>query len=141
MGPAFPTGDDLRGLGRRAGRAGAAAWADWLAAALAGVEAVGTRPLPEHVAQHLALDRDAGARAGGQWAGRALAEDRRRDGARGDGRAAGARRAHGGALTPADYGDLFGAILAQGRGARGGAGPSADHDLGPLEARVQGANW
>jgi double-strand break repair protein AddB len=66
-GPAFPTGDDLIAwAGRGKGRG---PWAEWLAAALAGIEDAAPAPLAEAVARHLRLSEAlAGGPAGGSGA-------------------------------------------------------------------------
>lgn len=138
-GPAFPTGPDLIAWAAAGNEPAQADWAHWLAGVLDGAEAIGERPLPLHVQDHLARaealargpvpdgagglwDKDAGAEA------RAAVEELKRE------------AGHGGALSPFDYAALFTAIL-QRREVRAS---ETTHPTvlirGTLEARVQEAD-
>ena len=138
-GPAFPNGADLIAWAERTGGAGLAEWAVWLADALAGAEAVGTRTLADHVADHLAravtrARGPGGAGTGELWrreageAALAASEELARE------------AVHGGEIGAFDYEALFTAIL-QRREVRG---PEKVHPMimirGALEARVQEAD-
>ncbi|MDO9524910.1 MAG: double-strand break repair protein AddB [Gemmobacter sp.] len=134
-GPAFPDAQMLRAWGA-ANKA--AAWADWLAGLLGGLEAISERPLHAHVTHHVtlteALSQGAGEGTGGLWLREAGTEaravmDNLRDEA-----------PHGGVLTPADYDDLFTALLNTGE-VRETLTPHPGVMIwGTLEARVQGAD-
>ncbi len=136
-GPAFPTGADIVTWAGTKGDPALLAWAEWLAGLLDGPE-VGTRPLADHVAHHLAL---AEALAGGPTGGtgelwlkeagqsaRRVVEDLQRE------------APHGGPFSPSDYNDLFTAVL---QGAEVREAPQVHPRImiwGTLEARVQGAD-
>ena len=133
-GPAFPTVPDLTAWAGTEAEPGAAEWAGWLARLLDGVEAVGARPLSEHVSHHLGLAEAlaAGPGSGGSgelWlkpageAAWAAMEELQRE------------APHGGTLTPADYDDLFTAILNAGEVREAVQGHPLIRFLGPREAR------
>ncbi len=139
-GPPFPAGPDLiHWAEAQKSDDGRIGWAHWLADTLAGLETVGTRSLTDHITQHLQLaEQLAGGPqatdAGGLWdkpAGKEAraAVDKLLQEA-----------AHGGAMSPGDYGDLFRAVLGQ----HEVRDPSRPHPgvmiWGTLEARVQGAD-
>ncbi|MGP3696893.1 double-strand break repair protein AddB [Rhodobacter sp. NSM] len=138
-GPPFPAAADLVLWAGTRPADGVADWARWLGGLIEGLDAAGPRPLADHVTSHLALAEalatgPAGATTGELWlkeageAARAAVEELRRE------------APHGGELTPADYTDLFDAILARGEVREA---VQARPDLmiwGTLEARVQGAD-
>lgn len=119
------------------GRADRLDWVRWIGSILGELGQTGTRPLSEHVAHTLSVATRLAAGpasdgAGGLWdksagreARRIVAELEREAG-------------HGGTLTPADYHDLFAAVLERGKV----HDPTAPHPgvkiWGTLEARVQG---
>ena len=141
-GPAFPTGTDLRAWAARQVRdPGAIAWADWLAAALDGLERIGTRPLTDHVAQHVALTERlaAGVGAAAGTAGR-LWEESAGEEARKTIDALVAETDAGGSLSPADYAALFRSVLDREEVRNAVQGHPAIMIWGTLEARVQGAD-
>ncbi|PQO24384.1 double-strand break repair protein AddB [Rhodobacteraceae bacterium WD3A24] len=110
-GPPYVGPDDLTSWARERGGAGAEDWAAWLGARIEGLDAVGPRPLERHARAHLALAEalaagtDSGTGSGGLWAeaageqARAAMEELARE------------AEHGGVLPPADYADLFAAVL------------------------------
>ncbi len=135
-GPAFPTGIDLIGWAKGPE---AATWAEAIATALNGAEAVSTRPMAQHVAHHQALAEalargTAATGTGGLWAEEAglgalsVMQDLARE------------APYAADMTPQDYSTLFTAILNQGEV----RDPSQPHPgimiWGTLEARVQGAD-
>lgn len=137
-GPPFPTGADLIAWAATQTDPEALLWAGELARALEGVDEVTTRPLAEHVAHHRALTeafaRGTGDSAGTLWqepageAALALIEELI------------AEASHGGALSPADYTNLFDALLTRGE-VRDPVQPHPRIMIwGTLEARVQGAD-
>ncbi|MFC2970004.1 double-strand break repair protein AddB [Acidimangrovimonas pyrenivorans] len=137
-GPAFPTGADLLRWAETRKEEGVEDWARWLGDLLDGLDAVGTRPLADHVPHHRQLTE---ALAGGPGATDPGELWRKEAGAAALaameelGREAG----HGGALTPGDYTDLFTAILER-REVRETVQPHPFISiLGPREAREQGA--
>lgn len=130
QGPAYPDGPSLRA----AAGAEEAAWFDWLADALDAAADPGPRPLPDHVARHLAL-AETFARgpgpdgAGGLWdkaagrAARAAMEDL-------------ARHADaGGEMDAAGYAALLADLLAQGEVREPEGAHPLVRVLGPREAR------
>ena len=137
QGPHFPTSHDL--VAWSATRAGAEAWGLWIAGLLEGLERIGTRPLAEHVAAHLTLAEGLAAGPGGIWPGALWQKPAGIEAAAATAellREAG----HGGAMSCADYSDLFAAIL-QSRDVREVV-QAHPHIMiwGTLEARVQGAD-
>ncbi|MCE6952525.1 double-strand break repair protein AddB [Cereibacter sphaeroides] len=137
-GPPFPTGADLAAWAAGRPADGVADWAAWLGQLIEGLEAVRIRPLAEHVAAHLALTEALAAGpsrvgTGELWlkeageAALAAVTDLRRE------------APHGGELTPADYTDLFDAILARGEVREAVQAHPGLMIWGTLEARVQGA--
>ncbi len=133
-GPAFPDGAALRDWASRQRDASAADWADWIAGVIDGMRDIGTRPLQDHVNHHLALTELLARGAGGTGTGELWQRDA--------GQAAWAAAAalvrearHGGLLSPADYANLFGAVLAQGDVRDPVQGHPGVKILGPREAR------
>lgn len=138
-GAPFPTGADLRSWAATAGEKDRAVWADWLAEALADLEAVTPCPLADHVARHLALAQALAAGPGGSVEASELWRD-------GPGRAAREtladlerEAAHGGAYTPSQYADLLAGLLSS-EMVRAIQGHPLVAIWGTLEARVQGAD-
>ena len=147
-GPAFPTGDDLRlwaaaQTTRRAekGQAddGLEGWAGRIAGIIDAITAIGPGPLTDLTASHRALtealargtapegtgtlwDREAGAEA------RALVD------------ALDTAADAGGALTPAEYGDLFDSVITRGEVRETVTAHPGILILGPREAREQSAS-
>ena len=138
-GPPFPTGETLAVWAATRPQDGIADWARWLGEVFAGVEETGTRSLTDHVTAHLALAEALASGPGGADSGELWLKEA--------GEAAQAKVAElvaeaeqGGDLTPADYGDLFDAILSTGE-VRDPTQPHPDLMIwGTLEARVQGAD-
>ncbi len=135
-GPAFPAWRDLQSwAGQDADRQ---TWAAWIGSALDGLEAVGARPLSEHLENHIQIAEclaagPAGTGSGGLWDKAAGREARRWVGE--------LRREaeYGGTLSPFDYASLFLGILQKGEVRE----PTRAHPgamiWGTLESRVQGA--
>jgi len=133
-GPAFPDGAALRDWAGQQRDPAATGWADWIAGAIDGTRDVGTRPLQDHVAHHLALTELLAQGAGGTGTGELWLQEA--GPAAWDALDALAREAvHGGLLSPADYADLFGAVLAQGDVRESVQGHPGVKILGPREAR------
>jgi double-strand break repair protein AddB len=111
-GPAFPTGETILTWATEQKGDGVVEWARWLSMALDGVAGAGTRPLADHVAQHLTVVTS-------------LAQGPNGDGAQflrsGEAGTAAlavldemlAEAAYGGSPTTADYADLVDALLAR----------------------------
>ncbi|HEX9858230.1 MAG TPA: double-strand break repair protein AddB, partial [Paracoccaceae bacterium] len=138
-GPPFPSAGILTAWAATRNDPAVVLWADWLALALAGVEAVGIRPLADHFAHHLALTEalargPAGAGTGELWLRKpgeaALAAMQEIQ----------AEAPHGGDLSPGDYTDLFEAILNKGEVREDVQTHPRIMIWGTLEARVQGAD-
>ena len=112
-GPAFPVGDDLIAWAKAQKNQDVLPWAEWVARCLRLADRPDTRPLTEHVADHLTL---ATALAGGQGADTAgeLWEKAAGIVARETMDALLREAEHGGTMTCADYRDLFEAILNRG---------------------------
>lgn len=133
-GPAFPDGTALRDWAGQQRDPEASGWADWIARAIDEARHVGTRPLQDHVAHHIALTERLAKGAGGTGTGELWLQDAgqaARDAAESLIREA----AHGGLLSPADYADLFRAVLAQGDVRDSVQGHPFVKILGPREAR------
>jgi double-strand break repair protein AddB len=133
-GPAFPDGAALRTWASLQRDAAAIDWADWIARAIDGARNVGIRPLQDHVAHHVALTELLAKGAGGTGTGELWLQ------AAGQAAQAAAdtlarEAAHGGPLSPADYADLFGAVLAQEEVRESVQGHPGVKILGPREAR------
>lgn len=140
-GPAFPDRAALAAWAARGPEDGRAAWADWLGAALDGVDgAAAEAPLSACVETHLARAEAIAAGPGGTseasglWREAAGAEalrvmaDLRRE------------AVHGGHYSPADYADLVTSLF-QAASARQAETPHPTVAIwGTLEARVQGAD-
>ena len=138
-GPAFPDGAALRIWAETRKEEGLAAWATSLAALIDRAAGITTKPLPELVGSHLALaeafargtapegsgslwEKEAGAEAEKLMAGLAAEADA------------------GGILTPAEYRDLFDAVIARGEVRESVTAHPGILILGPREAREQGAD-
>ena len=139
-GPPFPTGADLIHWARaRDTDDGRAAWADWLAGWLDGLDRIGTRPLGEHVETHVALAERLAQGPQGDGAG-ALWDEAAGEKARAALDELRAEAIHGGEMSPADYANLFHAVLNR----HEVRDPKLPHPgimiWGTLEARVQGAD-
>jgi len=134
-GPAFP---DAAMLSAWADAQGAGKWAEPLVAALAGVDAAGSRPLVDHVADHLrvteAFATGTGTDPGGLWrepageAARALMDGLARE------------APHGGSFTPSEYRALFEALVAAGEVRDAPVVHPHISILGPREAREMSAD-
>ncbi|MEY4982956.1 MAG: hypothetical protein RIR62_1222 [Pseudomonadota bacterium] len=137
-GPAFPTPESLRLWGAGQKDDAAAPWAEALAAALAGIDDPAQLPLAAHIARHRAvaeaLARGTGEGTGELWEKEAGAE------ALSLMTELATEAASGGILTPADYRDLFEALVNRGE-VRSAEQP---HPLiriwGPREAREGGSD-
>lgn len=137
-GPVFPAPDDLRAWAKAREEDEATEWAEALAMALTGIEDAATLPLAAHVARHRAvaeaLARGTGTGTGELWEKDAGAE------ALALMDTLSAEAASGGDLTPADYRDLFEALVNRGE-VRSAEQP---HPLiriwGPREAREAGSD-
>ncbi len=135
-GPAFPAGADLLAwAGRGEGRA---AWAGWLADALAGVEQAAARPLAVAVARHLRLAEALAAGAVATGAG-ALWDEAAGAVARRAMAALAAEAEGGGEVTPAAYGALIETHFADHEVRDPVQGDPRVAIRGTIEARVQGA--
>ena len=137
-GPPFPQDDDLLAWANAGPVDGRLEWAEWLNRQLQGAEAVGTRDLTGHVEHHLRIacglvsgpagldDTELWAKAAGLEARKLVDELEREAG-------------FGGAMSAADYNNLFRAIL-NGGVVRDAVGTNPNIMIwGTLEARVQGA--
>ncbi len=138
-GPSFPTGDDLITWAQTRTDAGIQDWAGFLAQALAGLEAVASRGLADHVTQHRALAETlargtAVSGSGALWdkeaglAALALMTD------------LAAEAPHGGTFSAPAYRDLFDALVNKGEVRESVQGHPNIMIWGTLEARVQGAD-
>ncbi|MDP4034391.1 MAG: double-strand break repair protein AddB [Pseudorhodobacter sp.] len=138
-GPPFPTPEVLTTWAAKQRDPLALPWVEWLVQTLDAVDGIGTRPLTDHVAQHISLAQAlargaAGVETGGLWQGKAgeaaleaMAELQR-------------EAPHGGTLTAADYRSLFDAILSRGEVREDVQAHPLIMIWGTLEARVQGAD-
>jgi len=133
-GPAFPEGAALRDWAGQQRDAAASGWADWIATAIDGARHVGTRSLQDHVAHHLGLTEALAQGAGGTGTGELWLREAGQA-ARAATDSLSREAAHGGLLSPADYADLFGAVLAQGDVRESVQGHPGIKILGPREAR------
>ncbi|MES2845748.1 MAG: double-strand break repair protein AddB [Pseudomonadota bacterium] len=133
-GPAFPNGHDLIAWAGARKETGVLPWAQTLAAALDGLDSIGIRALTDHVAHHRTLAERLAGGPGGLWDKEAgIAALAAMDELQ-------AEAGSGGDLTPADYRDLFDAILNRGE-VRDSITPHPRIMIwGTLEARVQGAD-
>ena len=138
-GPAFPTGRDLIDWAGLQKDMAALLWANTIAEALDGVDAVSTRHLADHIAHHRALTEafargTAPSGTGALWAEtagiaalRVMAD-------------LAAEASHGTDMSTQDYSALFTSVLNQGE-VRDPAQPHPNIMIwGTLEARVQGAD-
>lgn len=138
-GPPFPDGVALRAWSAGEKAEGVAAWADWLARLLEGLEAADDSPLTDHVARHIALAEALAAGPDGAPAG-TLWEEAAGEEARRLVDELCAEASHGGLLSPADYAALFTGLM-QAREVREPVQAHPDIMIwGTLEARVQGAD-
>ncbi|NUB45329.1 double-strand break repair protein AddB [Fertoebacter nigrum] len=138
-GPPFPSPADLAAWAAAQPGPGVVEWAAWLGQALAGVDAITSRPLTDHVAHHLALAEALATGPGGTTTGELWRE------AAGEAALAlmadlAAEAPHGGILTPADYTDLFDALIQRGEVREAAEPHPLITILGPREAREQGAD-
>jgi double-strand break repair protein AddB len=133
-GPAFPDGAALRDWAGQQRDPAATGWAGWIAGAIDGTGDVGTRPLQDHVAHHLALTERLARGAGGSGTGELWLQEAGQA-AWGAVESLSREAAHGGLLSPADYADLFGAVLAQGDVRESVQGHPGVKILGTREAR------
>ncbi len=133
-GPAFPTGETIRGWAAEQKGDGVVAWSEWLGAALDGVAEVGARALTAHVTHHLAVVEALAGGPGGEGAGELWA---REPGVAARAAMDGllAEAAHGGVLTSTDYADLFDALMARGEVREAVTAHPLVKILGPREAR------
>lgn len=106
-GPAFPDADFLISWGAAAGNA---AWGEWLARCILGLEDIGPRPLVDHITHHRSL---AEALCAGHLGGAASRLWEKEEGiaALMAVETLQSEAMHGGALAPHDYSALFDAIL------------------------------
>lgn len=139
-GPPFPDRAALAAWAARPGRdAGRAGWADWIGGLIEGLDAIGPRPLGEHLAVHLQLAEALAAGPGTSGSGGLWAEAAGRE-ARAACDALALHAEAGGTLAPRDYRAIFDGVL--------GSREVRDRDRGhpqvliwgTLEARVQGAD-
>jgi double-strand break repair protein AddB len=137
-GPAFPKPDDLRAWAA-AQKEPPLEWAEWLARAIDGLGDIQTRPLADHVAHHLALTESLAAGPNGTDPGELWKEQAGID-ARAAMQNLHDEAPHGGAMTPADYNDLFTAILSAVEVRETVQSHPGIMIWGTLEARVQGAD-
>ncbi len=114
-------------------------WATWIGTVLSGVEAVGTRALPDHLTHHIGIAEALAQGPNGQGTG-ALWLEKPGIAALAAVSELQAEAAHGGMLSPHDYRALFDAIL--NRGEVRDDVQTHPHIMiwGTLEARVQGAD-
>lgn len=139
-GPAFPTALDLAGWSEKIDTESCTSWASWLGALLDPLAQVGTAPLQALLEMHLAAAQalaagPEGVECGDLWdkpagkAARATCDELL------------AEAPYGGTLHPAEYADLFRAVLSQGADVHDPIGPHPGVMIwGTLEARVQGAD-
>jgi len=136
-GPPFLTPDTI--IHWASGRNGddSAAWASWLAGLLAGIETIGARPLPVHVAHHIdlaeRLSSGPGGTSGALWLKEAGIEALKQV------NALRAEAEFGGVMGPRDYQSLFLNIITGEVREPVRAHPGI-MIWGTLEARVQGAD-
>lgn len=138
-GPAFPTGEDLIAWGQAHKNPAAAPWAQWVARCLALADRPDARPLTDHVAGHLALTETLSGGADATGPG-ALWEKEAGEEARETVDALQREAEHGGTMTPADYRDLFEAIVNRGEVREAVQAHPRILILGPREAREQAAD-
>ncbi len=138
-GPAFPEPGDLIAWAYTRTEADALSWAEWLAATLDGLAAIETRPLADHLANHLRIAETLAAGPSPDGTGELWLEEAG-EAARTTVDALAAEAGHGGDYTPVDYADLFSAVI-EGEQVRDPAQPHPGVMIwGTLEARVQGAD-
>ena len=138
-GPAFPTPDDLRLWAATREEPDATAWAGALASCLPPLEADRAEPLALHVSRHRLLAEGlargtAPEGSGGLW-DRAAGQEALQlmDGLQ-------AEAGSGGAMSAAEYRDLFRALIARGEVREAVQSHSGIRFWGTIEARVQGAD-
>jgi double-strand break repair protein AddB len=118
---------------------GAIAWAHWLAPLLSQTKPKGTRPIADHLADHVALAQHLAAAPGKEGSGELYDKEPGREAKKLMADLA-ADAPHGGAMSANDYADFFTA-LAHDREVRFALRPHADVLIwGTQEARVQGAD-
>lgn len=133
-GPPFPTPGTLTHWASK--KEGRAEWAAWLAGLIGGLEAVGDRPLPDHVAEHLDLAERFAAGPGSTGAGTLWEERAGREAVKIRDKLQHAADA-GGVMSARDYAALFAAVIAEGSVRDPDAGHPGILIWGTLEARVQ----
>lgn len=138
-GPAFPTPQDVVAWAATRPDDGVVAWADWVAQVFGGVTEKGARPLTDHVADHLALATALASGPQGAVAGQ-LWKEAAGEAALTTVTALAAEAVHGGDLSPADYSDLFDALIGRGEVRDAVLAHPSLMIWGTLEARVQGAD-
>ncbi|HSF64664.1 MAG TPA: double-strand break repair protein AddB, partial [Paracoccaceae bacterium] len=138
-GPVFPDAAAITEWAAARPADGVADWAAWLARCLPGDPAPGDLPLTAHVARHITLAQALAAGPGATGSGtlwdeaagaeaRAVADDLT------------LQAPHGGAMTAAEYRDLFGALIGRGMVRESALTHPNIAIWGTLEARVQGAD-
>ena len=138
-GAPFPDGAVLSQWARRDGAETAEAWARWLAQALSQARATGTLSMADHAVRHVELAESIACGPWGEGTG-GLYDREAGEAARAVTASLLDESVHGGRLTPADYRNLFDAILAREEVRE----PVLSHPRiliwGTQEARVQGAD-
>ncbi|MGR3572377.1 double-strand break repair protein AddB [Brevirhabdus sp.] len=147
-GPVFPTGADLTAWAETRSEPHAQVWARWLAELLDGLETVADRPLSDHLNEHL---RIAGGLAAGPGISPVFALADAQDGQAGElwEKEAGIRAravmqalcteaAHGGTMSPGDFGQLLNKALNAEEVRSAVVAHPGIMIWGTLEARVQG---
>lgn len=139
-GPPFPTAEKLRHWAAAHKQSEALLpWANWLAELLFDLDTIGTTSLTLHLDRHITLAEALTSGPDGKSAGELWREKAGREALKMV-RALEREAAHGGDLSPADYNDLFRAVLGRGE-VRDPIKPHANIMIwGTLEARVQGAD-
>ena len=133
-GPPFPTpGTVTHWASKKEGRA---EWAAWLAGLIGSLEAVGDRPLPDHVAAHLDLAERFAAGPGSTGAGKLWEERAGREAVKIRDKLQHAADA-GGVMSARDYAALFASVIAEGSVRDPDVGHPGILIWGTLEARVQ----
>ncbi len=138
-GPAFPEAADLIRWAATRPEVEAPGWAAWLAAQLANLNQTATRPLAEHLADTLRLAEALAIGPSGAGTGELWLEEAG-EAALATVAALVAEAGHGGDHTPADFADLFSAVI-EAEQVRDPAQPHPGVMIwGTLETRVQGAD-
>ncbi|WP_136683067.1 double-strand break repair protein AddB [Falsirhodobacter xinxiangensis] len=137
-GPPFPTLDDLRIWADTRPDDGIRDWADWVGRTLTGLETISARLLADHLEHHLAIANALACGPAGQpgrlWTSPAG------ESAHDCMTMLRAEAVHGGVLSPADYNDMFDAVLSRGEVRDTVIADPRVMIWGTLEARVQGAD-